>query len=152
MNGGDAVEMEVGARRPAWPTISLASHRLAFVESFQDANVWRLPLTAVSVEAKTPTKLIYSTRYDSSAQYSPDGKRIAFRSDRSGSNEIWLCDSDGNNAMQLTDVRGPLAGSPRWSPDGKYIAFDSRHEGQSRVYVISVDGGRVRRLTDNPPI
>jgi Tol biopolymer transport system component/DNA-binding winged helix-turn-helix (wHTH) protein len=152
LNGGEPVKLEVSARTPAWPTISLSSHRLGFVESFQDANVWRLPLTVSDGQPKSPTKLISSTRYDSSAQYSPDGKRIAFRSDRSGSNEIWLCDSEGNNPVQLTDVRGPLAGSPRWSPDGKYIAFDSRHEGKSHIYLISADGGRARQLTEQPSI
>ncbi len=152
IDGGDPVKLDVGARSPTWPSISLSSHRLVFVDSFQDANVWRLPLTTVKDQVAKPSQIISSTRYDSSAQYSPDGKRIVFRSDRSGSNEIWLCDSEGNNAIQLTDVRGPLAGSPRWSPDGKSIAFDSRHEGQSHIYIVSSDGGRVRRLTEQPPI
>ena len=152
INGGEPSKLDVGARSPTSPRISRSSHRLAFVESFQDANVWRLSLTASNTEAKTPTKFISSTRYDSSAQYSPDGKRIAFRSDRSGTNEIWLCDSEGNNLIQLTELHGSLAGSPRWSPDGKFVAFDSRHEGQSHIYVVSADGGAVRRLTEQPPI
>jgi Tol biopolymer transport system component/DNA-binding winged helix-turn-helix (wHTH) protein len=151
INGGEPSKVDVGARSPTSPRISRSSHRLAFVESFQDANVWRLPLSASDTEAK-PTKLISSTRYDSSAQYSPDGKRIVFRSDRSGTNEIWLCESDGNNPIQLTELHGSLAGSPRWSPDGKLVAFDSRHEGQSHIYVISADGGAPRRLAEQPPI
>jgi Tol biopolymer transport system component len=63
-----------------------------------------------------------------------------------------LCDSDGNNPIQLTNLRGSLAGSPRWSPDGKFVAFDSRHEGQSHIYVISADGGVPRKLAEQPPI
>lgn len=151
LDGTGLKKLEVGARNPMLPTISVKAHRLAFVESVTDANVWRLPLSA-NLQAGPPVKLIASTLYDSSAQYSPDGKRITFRSDRSGSNEIWLCDSEGNNPIQLTNLRGPLAGSPRWSPDGKSIAFDSRHEGQSKIYVVGVDDGRVRRLVDDPPI
>jgi Tol biopolymer transport system component/DNA-binding winged helix-turn-helix (wHTH) protein len=150
--GGLPVKMEGGGWSPTWPTISTRGHHLAFIESFIDANIWRIPLTGSASQNKTPVKLISSTRYDSSAQYSPDGKRIAFRSDRSGSNEIWLCDSEGGSPFQLTHVGGPLAGSPRWSPDGQYIAFDSRHEGQSHIYVISVEGGPVRRLTEQPEI
>lgn len=152
IDGGEPVKLNVGARSPTSPTIARASHRLAFVESFQDANVWRLPLPSSDAMPKTPTKLISSTRYDSSAQYSPDGKRIAFRSDRSGTNEIWLSDADGNRPIQLTDLHGSLAGSPRWSPNGKLVAFDSRHEGQSHIYVISADGGQPRRLSELPPI
>jgi Tol biopolymer transport system component/DNA-binding winged helix-turn-helix (wHTH) protein len=150
--GGEPVKLDVGAWNPTWPTISIRGNHLAFVESFIDANIWRIPLPGSTSQNKTPVKLISSTRYDSSAQYSPDGKRIAFRSDRSGSNEIWLCDSEGQSPVQLTHVGGPLAGSPRWSPDGQYIAFDSRHEGQSHIYVISADGGPVRRLTEQPAI
>ena len=81
-----------------------------------------------------PVTFISSTRYDESPQFSPDGKRIAFSSDRSGSGEIWVCDSDGLNAVQLTSLGGPLVTMPRWSPDGEHIAFDSSAEGQFDIY------------------
>jgi Tol biopolymer transport system component len=82
-----------------------------------------------------------------SPQYSPDGRRIVFASDRSGSTEIWVCESDGSNPLQLTSFGGPLAGTPRWSPDGRQIAFDARPGGRAAIYVVSVQGGRPRRLT-----
>ncbi len=77
---------------------------------------------------------------------SPDGRRIAFSSDRSGSDEIWVCDSNGGNAQQLTSLGGALTGTPRWSPDGKQIVFDSRVGGEANVYVIDADGGIPRKL------
>lgn len=150
--GGAPERLEVAAQNPARPQVSRQGGRLAFVESFTDVNVWRIPAAVAGGQRPSPVKLIASTRYDSSPQYSPDGRRIAFRSDRSGSNEIWLCDSDGSNPLQLTHLNGPLAGSPHWSPDGRMIAFDSRHEGPSRVYVVSAGGGAVRRLADAPPV
>jgi dipeptidyl aminopeptidase/acylaminoacyl peptidase len=94
--------------------------------------------------------VISSTQYDSSPQYSPDGSRVAFRSTRSGSNEIWVSDADGRTPVQLTRFGGPLTGCPRWSPDGMRIAFDTRPGGQANIYVIASNGGAPRRLTNAP--
>jgi Tol biopolymer transport system component len=81
---------------------------------------------------------------------SPNGQKTAFRSNRSGSFEIWICDSDGSNPIQLTSLGAPNSGTPRWSPDGRQIAFDSRKEGHSDIYVINAEGGAPRRLTTEP--
>jgi Tol biopolymer transport system component len=83
---------------------------------------------------------------DQGPQYSPDGKRIVFESTRSGFYEIWVCDSEGTNTIQLTTLER-VTGTPRWSPDGRQIAFDSRPESHSGIYVINVEGGSPRRLT-----
>ena len=68
-------------------------------------------------------------------------------SNRSGSWEIWLCDSEGRNARPLTSFpEASVTGSPRWSPDGRQIAFDSWEKGRSNVFVVS-RGGRVATLS-----
>src|SRR5439155_6133384 len=90
------------------------------------------------------------SRWDFEGAFSPDGKRIAFASDRSGSVEIWTANSDGTNQAQLTSLRAADAGTPRWSPDGKTIAFDARLEGHGDIFVVSADGGTPRRLTSEP--
>ena len=82
---------------------------------------------------------------------SPDGKKIAFVSNRSGDLEIWVCDSDGSNPVQLTSFRGPHVSTPRWSPDGGRIAFDSDAEGkQFDIWVINASGGKPKRMTTDP--
>ena len=83
-------------------------------------------------------------------QFSPDGKKIAFMSDRSGNFEIWVCERDGSNAMQLTSFGGPIVTNPRWSPDGSRIAFDSNAAGGFDVWVTSANGGKPQRMTSHP--
>jgi Tol biopolymer transport system component/DNA-binding winged helix-turn-helix (wHTH) protein len=129
------------------PTISLHGNRLSYTQSMMDGNIWRIGLQTSKGQENQPLKLISSTQEDSGPQYSPDGKRIVFASRRSGSFEIWVCESDGFNPRQLTTIGGPLTGTPRWSPDGRQIAFDSWIEGNADIYVISADGGKPRRLT-----
>ena len=120
------------------PAISRRGHRLAYSSFSFHSSIWRIAApggskardekSAGSVNGDTP--FIYSTRDDNSPEFSPDGKRIAFMSNRSGDWEIWVCDSDGSNPVQLTSFRGPNVSTPRWSPDGGRIAFDSDAEGE----------------------
>ncbi len=79
------------------------------------------------------------------------GKTIVLASDRTGSWEIWVCDSDGSNPVQLTSFRGPRTGTPRWSPDGQRIAFDSRPQGRSDIFIIGAEGICLFRVTGDPP-
>ena len=129
------------------PFVSRQGNRLAYTYRKVDRNIWRAPGPHSTAKSSVPTKFIASSRNESSPQYSPDGRKIAFASNRAGSLEIWVCDSEGQNPVQLTNFGGTHTGTPRWSPDGQYIAFDSRPEGSSDIYVISADGGKPRRLT-----
>jgi eukaryotic-like serine/threonine-protein kinase len=128
------------------PAFSPDGTRMLFTQFFRDGNIWRID-TAGAGPAK---KIISSTQYDSSPQYSPDGRRIAFRSGRTGSNEVWVSDNEGRTPVQLTHFAGPLAGTPRWSPDGKEIAFDGRPDRQADILVMPADGGDYRRVTTDP--
>jgi serine/threonine protein kinase len=126
--------------------------RLVYVRSFQDYNVWRIDSPVAGSPASSPPVLsISSTRQDADAQISPDGRRVAFFSDRSGEGEIWLADSDGSNAVQLTSMRRIHgAGAPQWSSDGKLITFHSIRDGQGEIYLIPAVGGKPRNLTSHP--
>ena len=108
-----------------------------------ERNIWRVDLHGAKAKARI---LVTSTREQYGPLISPDGRRIVFMSNRSGSFEIWVCDSDGSNAQQLTSFGGAMTGTPRWSPDGKQIVFDSRVGGEANVYVIDANGGVPRKL------
>jgi Tol biopolymer transport system component/serine/threonine protein kinase len=148
-SGGVPDPLALGANAVS-PVVARQGGRLAFVQRVRDLNIYRLPITRQDVKSIPPAKFISSTLSEYAPQYSPDSKRIAFVSDRSGSMEIWVCDAEGLNAVQLTYFGNGNPGSPRWSPDSRRIAFDARTEGQADVYVISADGGAPHRLTTEP--
>jgi TolB protein len=86
---------------------------------------------------------------DSRADWSPDGRRIAFSSNRTGNKEIYLINPDGTGLVQLTSNPGADDG-PEWSPDGKLIAYQSTRAGNTDIYVMNADGSGDVRLTTDP--
>ena len=130
-------------------SVAVASHgdRLAFAQVRHPGNIWQLALTGQAKAPAPATRLISSTRGDSGAHVSPDGKHIAFQSWRSGDPEVWVCDRDASNPIQLTSFGGPSMGEPRWSPDGRRIVFDLRTEsGIPELYIVDLAGGPPRRF------
>jgi Tol biopolymer transport system component/DNA-binding winged helix-turn-helix (wHTH) protein len=120
------------------PSSATRSNRLAYVRGWKTVDIWRVDLASQHPEASA-TKLIYSTRIQRVPQYSPDGSKIVFESDRSGTHEIWMADADGSNLVQLTSFNGPQTGGPSWCSDGQRIAFDSRVSGISAIYIEDIN-------------
>jgi Tol biopolymer transport system component/DNA-binding winged helix-turn-helix (wHTH) protein len=114
--------------------LSARGGHVVYSRARQVIDIWHL-----APGSETPArKWIFSTRSQMTPQFSPDGQRIAFQSNRSGSPEIWLTDADGSNAVRLTNFNGPLTGGPSWCADGRRLAFDSRESGVSAIYVVDV--------------
>jgi Tol biopolymer transport system component/DNA-binding winged helix-turn-helix (wHTH) protein len=126
-------------------SISNDGRRLVYAQANEDFDIWSLD---VSGSDQAQRKLISSTKAEALARFSPDGNSIAFSSDRSGTFEIWVAESNGSNPLKLTNLGN--CGSPRWSHDGQWIVFDSAAEGNPEIYIISTSGGTPRRLTRNP--
>ena len=145
--GGEPEALAAGQEDVSGPALSRDGRRLAYTRTRGDTNIWRFEVNKAEGRSTLPTELIASTEADLDPQISSDGKRIVFASDRTGSWEIWACDSDGSSPSEVTSHRGPaMAGTPRWSPDGREIAFDFDPEGHPDIYVVNV-AGRPRRLT-----
>lgn len=128
------------------PHIGRRSKRLVYARTKLTRNLYR-----ETRRGGQAGELIVSNRESFQPVYSPDGTRLAFASDRTGSYEIFVTGADGKDPpMQLTTFGGAHTGSPSWSPDGQWIAFDSRAEGNSDIYVVqSLGGGTPRRLTED---
>jgi Tol biopolymer transport system component/DNA-binding winged helix-turn-helix (wHTH) protein len=151
VTGGAPERVETIGNDVLSPALSLQGNRLAYTQTLDDINIWRIELDAAG-RAKSQTELIASTFWDHGPDYSPDGRKIVFASGRSGSSGIWVCESDGSKARLLHACGPHVSGTPRWSPDGRWIVFDSRScaadiAGNPDVYLISADGGQPRRLT-----
>jgi Tol biopolymer transport system component len=137
------------------PVVSrpVAGHpsRLVYVHSYQEVGIWRVDTPAPGAPASAPPAVaIASTRTDGMPHFSPDGRRVAFWSTRSGDNEIWTADPDGANAVQLTFLGPGVRGYPQWSPDGRIIIFHSGVEGQWEVFAVPSAGGKPANLTSHP--
>jgi Tol biopolymer transport system component len=129
-----------------YPATTPSRDRLAFSQSTEDEDLFRLVAGGVA------EPVARSSVKETNAQFSPDGRRIAFCSTRSGDGvEVWVADSDGANPDRLTRGPGRWQCSPTWSPDGRRVAFDSQAADRSwHVWTIEVDGGTPQPVTHEP--
>jgi Tol biopolymer transport system component len=148
LKGGDPQPVPGVGQDATWPSIRGARMVYAQLDP-KPADIWRGPGRRASLPERPPERLIASAAKDDNPAYSPDGRRIAFSSGRGGAENIWVCDSDGSDPVQLTSFEAS-AGSPRWSPDGHTIVFESPEAGDWNLYTIDSEGGVPRRLTHAP--
>jgi hypothetical protein len=126
-------------------------YRLALVSGQQDVG-----LRLVDLQAEKPGGTIGpdvpfcdATRMDTPGRFSPDGTRVAFTSDRSGTPQVWVANRDGSALRSVTQLRDARVNVGSWSPDGKSLAFDATIGENAHIYTMPVDGGPARRLTES---
>jgi len=98
---------------------------------------------------KGPTRNLTrsSNAHDKHAAWSPDGKTIAFVSDRTGEEQLWLVPQDGSGKPeQLTTTFGSMLTAPAWSPDGARLALADK---DGKLYVVTVAGKKVVEIADD---
>ena len=158
--GGEAVIFvsdRAGSEGNVW-TIDLASRRIApvtlsptLVGSPVVARDGRLAVATSShqtdlyldaVDGSSQRRLTFHTHDNFGPRLSPDGRKIAYMSNRTGDPEIWLLDVESGEERRLTD--NPARDmSPTWAPDGRSILFSSDRDPAHPLWTLEIDGGRI---------
>ena len=111
-------------------------------------------LYMLPIEGGTATRLTSGIAFDGQPRFSPDGRRLAFVSDRSGGDNVWVLSLDGRDTTQITKGNNDIYVSPEWSPDGKYIIASKATGplgGTAKLWLYHVDGGTGTQLAGEPP-
>ncbi len=126
-------------------SISVSGNRLVYDEAVREnCDIWRMD-GPTSNEKRPPEPLIVSTRMELAPRYSPDGKQIAVGSLLSGRSSIRICNSDGRDCYQPTEIQGGM----QWSPDGKRLLVRGRlGNREPGLYITDVETNTTHRLTD----
>jgi dipeptidyl aminopeptidase/acylaminoacyl peptidase len=98
-----------------------------------------------------PGPVVATGPADRDPTWAPDGRRLAFMSNRDGNEEIYVLDTETGAQTRLT-FNPAQDHDPTWSPDGTQIAFASDRDGNQEIYAISAAGGTERRLTADPAL
>jgi uncharacterized protein (DUF885 family)/Tol biopolymer transport system component len=140
-NRPDTVESE-----PAW---SPDGRQIAFISNERPSPntvMGRFHIWIGSLDGSEPRLLTDIGGSNSSPDWAPNGRRLAFDSTRDGNCEIYTVDIDGSNLINLSN-HPKHDTSPAWSPDGQKIAFVSERDGNQEIYVMDADGSNQVRLT-----
>src|SRR5688572_1308857 len=106
-------------------------------------DIWVIPITGGVARRLTSGGL----EYNAHPVFSRDGKEIAFISDRSGSDELWLMNADGSGLQPLTKDPQSAASSPEWAPDSEYLVYRRRgaYSAGTEPYPLAMIHRRIRR-------
>lgn len=109
------------------------------------AHIYTIDLATGSIAAVTSGK----DHRDENPRWSPDGRRIAFKSTRTGPNfDIYVMDANGANVTRVTD-HPANDHDPAWMPDGQSLIFSSERDSRGDLYRVWLADRRVERLTHN---
>lgn len=147
---GQPEQLTTGAGDDVQPTIAPDGLRVAFAVRGINSDLWRLPVAPATGQPNgSPEPTVMTTRVESRGAWSPDGRAVAFNSDRLGEMNIWLHRIADSAERQLT--RGPGGDyQPNWAPDGRTILFFSARGGNADIWAVQIDNAHLTRLTNDP--
>lgn len=107
------------------------------------------------IEGGEARALTSGIEWNMQPRYSPDGRWIAFTSDRSGGDNIWVMDREGGSVQQVTSESFRLLNGPAWTPDSEYIAArkhftGTRSAGAGEIWLYHRGGGAGVQMTSRP--
>lgn len=118
--------------------------KIAFL-SAREANT--ITLWSVSVKTGKEERLLDLGDTAAFAALSPDGKQVAFNSDKSGTINMWIAPLAGGEAKQITFSQSDRMGFPSWSPDGQYLSFLASRGEDGYLMIMPANGGPATQLT-----
>src|SRR2546426_1293443 len=141
-------KVEFDAHEGTWLSLDVSPDGKTIVFELL-GDLYTMPVTGGAA-----TRITSGPAFDSQPRYSPDGRHIVFLSDRSGGENIWICDADGTHAKALTKGGNQLYASPVWTPDGNYVvaARTSGVLGSTyELWLYHKDGGSGTGMVKLPP-
>jgi imidazolonepropionase-like amidohydrolase/Tol biopolymer transport system component len=146
---GERRDIPIDTRTGTWMSVDVSPDGQRVVFDML-GDIYDLPIAGG--EARS---LAAGMAWDMQPRYSPDGKWIAFTSDRGGGDNLWIMDANGGNARQISKESFRLLNSPVWHPSGRYIAgrkhFTTRRSlGTGEIWLYSLDGGDGVQLVKRP--
>jgi Tol biopolymer transport system component len=110
-------------------------------------------LYTLPIEGGEATRITSGLPFDSQPAFSPDGRRIAFTSDRDGSDNLWIANADGSEPKQLSKDKDGDFISPAWTPDGEYVLVSrcSQGLGVHEIWMYNIHGGSGVQVTKSIP-
>jgi Tol biopolymer transport system component len=164
-SGRRLVRLKVASRAPEVPLAGIPhgsqspsvshfragpTYGLAVVSGQQDIGLrlvdLRAPRQGDTITSHSP--FCDATRMDTPGRFSPDGRQVAFTSDRSGNQQLWVANVDGSALHSVTELQDATVSLGSWSPDGRWLAFDATMGDKTQIYVVPVGGGPLTRVTD----
>ena len=146
---GDKREIDINVDQGTWMSLDVSPDGQTLVFDML-GDIYTMPVTGSKA-----TNIASGLAWEMQPRFSPDGKHIAFTSDREGGDNIWIMDVDGENKKQVTKETFRLLNNPTWSPDGQFIAArkhftTSRSLGVGEIWLYHTSGGSGVQLVKKP--
>ena len=134
-------------QRPRW---SPDGTRILFTgvdaSAFPDGEIF----VTEALAGVDPVRLTENNFIDTDADWSPDGSKIVFSSNRDGTQSLYTMNADGSNVKRITSgTNGTADIEPRWSPQGNIIVYRSGDPANADIYTVNVDGSNKQKIVNN---
>ncbi|MGX5202982.1 amidohydrolase family protein [Aliikangiella sp. IMCC44632] len=113
---GEQLKVKINTQQSTWSNVDVSPDGKTILFDML-GDIYAIPM-----KGGDATPLTQGIAWNMQPRFSPDGKQIAFISDRDGGDNLWIMDADGTNLHQVSKEKRDLVHTPNWSPDGQYIA------------------------------